>query len=102
MRAGCSPHGSKWMLYEKAPVSGLLQVPHSDQVCLCIGPEGGWALEEVAVAREAGYHVFSLGGRILRSETAAIASVSIVQFLAGRRRDDEISPPTRLPEQGRE
>jgi 16S rRNA (uracil1498-N3)-methyltransferase len=43
-----------------------------------IGPEGGIADTEVTLARESGAITFSLGGRNLRSETAAIAAVVLV------------------------
>ena len=45
---------------------------------LVIGPEGGIADEEIALARERGAITVSLGGRNLRSETAAIAAVALV------------------------
>lgn len=45
---------------------------------LVIGPEGGIADDEIAVARERGAVTISLGGRNLRSETAAIAAVALV------------------------
>jgi len=45
---------------------------------LVIGPEGGIAEEEIALARERGAVTVSLGGRNLRSETAAIAAVALV------------------------
>jgi 16S rRNA (uracil1498-N3)-methyltransferase len=41
---------------------------------LFVGPEGGFSHEEAALARAAGAHIVSLGTRILRSETAAIAA----------------------------
>jgi len=44
---------------------------------LVIGPEGGIADEEIALAREHGAVIVSLGGRNLRSETAAIAAVAL-------------------------
>ncbi len=42
---------------------------------LFIGPEGGWTDDEVDQMRGAGYHVVSLGPRVLRAETAAIVAV---------------------------
>jgi 16S rRNA (uracil1498-N3)-methyltransferase len=45
---------------------------------LVIGPEGGIAEDEIADAREHGAITVSLGGRNLRSETAAIAAVAVV------------------------
>jgi 16S rRNA (uracil1498-N3)-methyltransferase len=44
---------------------------------LVIGPEGGIADDEIALARERGAVTVSLGGRNLRSETAAIAAVAL-------------------------
>jgi len=50
---------------------------------LFIGPEGGFAREEVSLAESKGLVVASLGKRILRAETAAISAVTLVQFLMG-------------------
>ena len=47
---------------------------------ICIGPEGGWTKDEIRFAEKSGCGVFSLGPRVLRAETAAIASLSIFQF----------------------
>jgi 16S rRNA (uracil1498-N3)-methyltransferase len=47
-------------------------------VSLVIGPEGGIADDEIALARACGAVTVSLGGRNLRSETAAIAAVALV------------------------
>ncbi|MFH0820611.1 MAG: RsmE family RNA methyltransferase [Candidatus Peregrinibacteria bacterium] len=43
---------------------------------LFIGPEGGFSQKEVNAAKKAGIKIYSLGSRILRTETAAIASLS--------------------------
>lgn len=42
-----------------------------------VGPEGGWTEKEVAVASNAGWQALSLGPRILRVETAAIAIAAL-------------------------
>lgn len=44
-----------------------------------IGPEGGWAEEEVEAARAAGFLPVSLGPRVLRAETAALATLAVLQ-----------------------
>lgn len=49
-------------------------------ILLFIGPEGGLTSEEVALARRYGVQVVTLGPRILRAETAALASVASVMF----------------------
>lgn len=48
-----------------------------------LGPEGGFASEEMDIAREVGFVMASLGPRILRSETAAVAACTILQYLFG-------------------
>ena len=48
------------------------------RVRLAIGPEGGWTPEEETLFADEGWKPVSLGPRILRAETAAIAAVSIV------------------------
>jgi 16S rRNA (uracil1498-N3)-methyltransferase len=45
---------------------------------LAIGPEGGWAPEEEALFDTNGWRAVSLGPRILRAETAAIAALAVV------------------------
>jgi 16S rRNA (uracil1498-N3)-methyltransferase len=42
------------------------------EVCLAVGPEGGFTKEEVDAAHQAGWQVVNLGPRILRVETAAM------------------------------
>ena len=54
------------------------------EVLLLVGPEGGFTPRELEQARRAGFAPVSLGSSILRTETAAIALLSIVAHLAGR------------------
>jgi 16S rRNA (uracil1498-N3)-methyltransferase len=49
-----------------------------DIVSLFIGPEGGFEDSEVALARESGAEIVSLGARILRSETAGIVAAALI------------------------
>lgn len=46
-----------------------------------VGPEGGWSDEELDQAAKNGWTLITLGGRILRAETAAIAALSICSAL---------------------
>mgnify|MGYP001573438432 CR=1 FL=1 len=50
---------------------------------LLIGPEGGLDDEERRAAERAGYWPSSLGSRVLRTETAAIAALALLQGIAG-------------------
>lgn len=52
-------------------------------VAALVGPEGGWADEEIAQAQASGWSIITLGGRTLRAETAAIAVVALLQHLRG-------------------
>lgn len=48
-----------------------------------IGPEGGWEDDEISQANEAGWKIVTLGGRIMRSETAAIVIAGLLQNQLG-------------------
>ena len=50
---------------------------------LAIGPEGGWTDAEVAAARGAGFAEASLGGNILRTETAVMAALAMLNYALG-------------------
>ncbi len=49
------------------------------RVCLLIGPEGGFSASEYLDAEAAGFVAVSLGPRILRTETAAVAALAVLQ-----------------------
>src|SRR6266851_974504 len=53
---------------------------HQITVVLFIGPEGGLAADEVGLAQQHGVRAVSLGSRILRAETAALAAVACVMY----------------------
>jgi 16S rRNA (uracil1498-N3)-methyltransferase len=53
------------------------------RVYVMVGPEGGFTQEEVKQAREQGFIPVKLGQRILRTETAAITLVGILQYELG-------------------
>ncbi len=62
----------------------LQQTPEAtaaQSITLAIGPEGGWTSEEAAAFAQSGWQPATLGPRILRAETAIIASLAIVQSL---------------------
>ena len=53
------------------------------KVCVLIGPEGGFSDTEYEDASVAGFTAVSLGPRVLRTETAAVAALSVMQSLWG-------------------
>ena len=57
--------------------------PESQSLALAIGPEGGWTPDELQTFEQAGWAGASLGGTILRAETAAIASLAIARAEIG-------------------
>jgi len=73
---------------ERSNLCGLpreLKFPRNDvgRVCILIGPEGGLSEKEVSAAKANGFKVLTLGPRILRTETAAIATIAIIQSTLG-------------------
>jgi 16S rRNA (uracil1498-N3)-methyltransferase len=50
---------------------------------LLIGPEGGFSAQEVAQARASNCEIMRLGPRVLRTETAPVAALAILQYLFG-------------------
>ena len=56
-------------------------VPES--VSLLIGPEGGLTAEEISLAEKHGFNPLALGPRVLRTETAPVAAISLMQYLWG-------------------
>jgi 16S rRNA (uracil1498-N3)-methyltransferase len=54
-----------------------------DSLLLVVGPEGGFTAEEIAEAKQGGFHSARLGKRILRTETAAVTALALAQFLWG-------------------
>jgi 16S rRNA (uracil1498-N3)-methyltransferase len=72
----------KYLAWEEAQVNNLLQ-PRLEsskfsKMALFIGPEGGFANDEVMMAQDQGFLIISLGRRILRVETAAIVACTLV------------------------
>ena len=59
--------------------ASLSKIKGKRSVSIIIGPEGGFAPEEIEAAGERG-EVISLGKRILRTDTAAITAMSMVMM----------------------
>ena len=56
-----------------AGIRSIREDSRFEAVLLAVGPEGGWTDEEVALLEERGFARYSLGSRILRTDTATIA-----------------------------
>jgi 16S rRNA (uracil1498-N3)-methyltransferase len=75
--------GLRLVLNPTAPgsLAGLTSMP--TKVELLIGPEGGLDDDELAHAQNAGYVPVRLGPRVLRTETAAVTALSVLQAMWG-------------------
>lgn len=56
---------------------------NTKEIGMFIGSEGGFAPEEIEMIQESGASVATLGKRILRAETAPIASMSVIMYITG-------------------
>jgi len=59
----------------------LLGTPAPKDAALLVGPEGGWAREEILLALAAGSVPVTLGGLTLRADAVPIAAISVFRFL---------------------
>ncbi len=75
----------KLLLWEEAGQSleKLLPIEMPRRITIIVGPEGGITADEAELAMGAGYLPVRIGPRILRTETAGLAIVSILQYLYG-------------------
>lgn len=74
------------LLYENEESTTLRMALESEafqSVVLLSGPEGGLEMGEVEKAQNAGFHVCTLGKRILRCETAPLCALSAVMYAVG-------------------
>jgi len=60
-----------------------LRLADAEEAAVIVGPEGGFTEEEARAAEIAGWSVCGLGPRILRTETAGITAVVLLQFMLG-------------------
>jgi 16S rRNA (uracil1498-N3)-methyltransferase len=65
------------------PLAEVLPAEPPAGVALLVGPEGGFAADEVAAVEAAGFVAVHLGPRILRTETAGLAVSAVLQYLYG-------------------
>ena len=84
----------RWIVSRDPTAAGLVMTPTADiaitaaprprdALDLLIGPEGGFAPEEIALAQRSGMTAIRLGPRILRTETAALAALAAINALWG-------------------
>jgi len=81
----CEGEGLKLLLWEKEgePLRKNLGPHLPKKIYAMVGPEGGFTEGEVRLAKERGFIPIKLGQRILRTETAAITLIGILQYELG-------------------
>jgi len=77
------PAGSCWVFATDAVEHLRAQAEPSNGLTLLIGPEGGLSAGEIDLAVRHGFTKMAFGPRILRTETAAVATLTAVQTLWG-------------------
>lgn len=70
-----------WEEERKLSLNKLLTSTRTiEDIGIFIGPEGGFSMDEAESARKNGWHITTLGPRILRTETVSIAVISAIMF----------------------
>jgi 16S rRNA (uracil1498-N3)-methyltransferase len=81
-----SQGGLKLLLKEAGPANGLREVlrcSSAKEIWLVVGPEGGLEEAEAGQLKQAGFQPVRVGPRILRTETAGIALLAVIQYQFG-------------------
>ncbi|MCA1631937.1 MAG: 16S rRNA (uracil(1498)-N(3))-methyltransferase [Acidobacteria bacterium] len=86
--AGGTGAGGRRLIFAERGGRGLIEtvgawVGRPERVAALVGPEGGWEDTEVEQAYGAGWEVVTLGGRVMRAETAGIVVAALLQHLCG-------------------
>lgn len=69
--------------HRQAQTLADLDLAKAEEVALLIGPEGGFSQKEVVSAQDVGFQGITLGPRVLRTETAPLAALTVLQYLWG-------------------
>jgi 16S rRNA (uracil1498-N3)-methyltransferase len=80
----------KFLLHPGAPSLKNGAAPRS--AAMAVGPEGGFTDEEISLAARHGFEPLALGPRVLRTETAALAALAVLQNRWGDWKRHEKTP----------
>lgn len=75
--------GTRMFLDPRGDAGSAGQLPEDNALTLLIGPEGGFSAEETELAAAAGFAATRFGPRVLRTETAAVAAIAMLQSRFG-------------------
>lgn len=73
----------KLVLHPEGEAAAIALTPGRNEVWLAVGPEGGFSERDLDVLRLAGFRRLRLGPRILRTETAGLAALAVLQTRLG-------------------
>ncbi len=82
--------------YEGITPLHQVAVPGAASLVLAVGSERGWTAAERVQLVDAGYQLAGMGSRVLRTETAVIAGLSVIKAATGAW-DAGVTPDTRQP-----
>lgn len=69
--------------FDIGPYASLKALPSSSHVRIAIGPESGWSTKEHTFMKESAFTICSMGPRILRTETAGMTAIALLQGFFG-------------------
>jgi 16S rRNA (uracil1498-N3)-methyltransferase len=75
--------GESGLFFSERGGEGFTSIKEGKKITALVGPEGGWDDSELDGARERGIPIVTLGGRILRAETATVSIAAILQHRFG-------------------
>jgi len=70
---------AKFVLHHRADANAGPPLDTAASAALLVGPEGGLSEDEIAAAERAGFSSLRLGPRVLRTETAPLAAITLLQ-----------------------
>lgn len=73
----------KWILHTEDLPGNPFTAEAPSSLCFAVGPEGGFADEEVEQAKDLGFDCITLGPRVWRTETAPVVLLSLIQLSWG-------------------
>jgi 16S rRNA (uracil1498-N3)-methyltransferase len=76
-------HVGSCLVLDPLAETGFTTLERQDNIVLLIGPEGGLSEQEIQQAITAGFKAVKFGPRILRTETATVAALAVIQTMWG-------------------
>lgn len=70
-------------ILEPQSETAISKVALTQQAAIVVGPEGGFSEDEITHLKQHGCQTLSMGPRVLRSETAGLAAIAVMQSLVG-------------------